>query len=184
MKKYFLDCGSNLGQGYEYFRNKYGNEYFYMLFEPNVNCYNKLIEKYAKTENIKIHNTAVYIDNTPKFFTFVTDYCVGGSIISGHNSALPANKRITQVECVDIRQVLDELLVVPCEIIMKLDVESSEYDILESLIDGNYISRIEKIYCEFHTQYMNPVDRKIFVPREQNILNYMKTNNIKFELWH
>jgi FkbM family methyltransferase len=182
MKKYFLDCGSNLGQGYEYFRQKYGDAYFYMLFEPNINCYNKLIEKYT-CNNTKIFNNAIYIDESTKQFNFVTEYCVGGSIIENHNSAILNKTQSTNVKCIDICTVINSLLLEDCEIIIKFDIESSEYDVLEKLIETKLIHKIKKIYCEFHTQYMNEKDRQIFVPREQKILKYISDNNISLELW-
>ena len=46
MSKLFLDCGSNLGQGYEFFSSIYGSDCTYHLFEPNIKCYNILVEKY------------------------------------------------------------------------------------------------------------------------------------------
>ena len=70
-----------------------------------------------------------------------------------------------------------------CEIVLKLDVESSEYDILESMIETKTIDKIKTIYCEFHTQYMVGESKDVFLNRENKIKEYMQTNNIDFHLW-
>lgn len=46
------------------------------------------------------------------------------------------------------------------------------------------IFKLKKIYIEFHSQYMNELDKKIYDIRELNILNFLKNNKIDFELWH
>lgn len=69
------------------------------------------------------------------------------------------------------------------EIIIKLDIESSEYDVLEKMIQSKLIFKVRKIYCEFHSQYMDRKNKKNFEKRENSILSFVKKNNICFELW-
>jgi hypothetical protein len=69
------------------------------------------------------------------------------------------------------------------DVIIKFDIESSEYDVLEKMIESNLIFRVKKIYCEFHSQYMNHKDKNVFGLRENKILMFVKKNNICFELW-
>jgi FkbM family methyltransferase len=181
--KYFLDCGSNLGQGYEYFRQKYGDEWNYILFEPNKNCYDKLIEKYGNTSNVKMYNRAVYTEDCVKQFRFTSKFCVGGSIIVGHNSGISHNTQVTSVSCVNILKIIGDMVSGNDEIIIKLDIESSEYDVLEKMIQSKLIFKVRKIYCEFHSQYMDRKNKKNFEKRENSILSFVKKNNICFELW-
>ena len=86
MENIFLDCGSNIGQSYEHFSKKYGDNYRYILFEPNPYCFNILQSKYNNTSNISILNKAVYTENKICPFFFCNDTDVGGSIIVNHNS--------------------------------------------------------------------------------------------------
>jgi len=146
--KIFLDCGSNVGQGYTYFSEKYGNEWHYILFEPNPNCYRKLIEQFGSLPNVDIHNKAVYIEDCTKLFKFVTEYCVGGSLIENHNSAYNNTKQEVQVSCVDIIKIIEKLSV-NNEIIIKFDIESSEYDILERMIELKTIFKVKKYIVSF-----------------------------------
>jgi len=179
---FFLDCGSNLGQAYVYFKEKYGLFYKFLLFEPNPNCYAKLIEKFGKLPDIKIYNQAIYSQDCSKIFRFSEKYSVGGSIIDYHNSLYKSKKNNeVLVRCVDIVKIIEDL---HCdELVIKLDIESSEYDVLERMINSKIIFGVKKIYCEFHSQYMNSRDKEIFKPRENKIMKFVHDNNIDFEIW-
>ena len=67
---------------------------------------------------------------------------------------------------------------------MKLDIEAAEYDVLEYMIESGVISKITKIYCEFHSGKMNEEHRTIFRKRQESIMDFMRTNDIDFENWH
>jgi len=178
--KYFLDCGSNLGQGFDYFKKMYGDNYQYTLFEPNIMCYNELVKKYSSLKNVEILNKAVFTENIVKTFRFDKNnvFTPGGSLIEKHNSNVKIDFEEHQVQCVDLIEIIESLYENESEIIIKMDVESAEYDILEKLIDKKTIFKVEKMYIEFHSQFMNDDDKKLFVPREQNIENFIRVNNI------
>jgi len=181
--KYFLDCGSNLGQGYEHFRKKYGDEYNYMLFEPNKDCYDELVKKYGAFPNVRLYNDAVYIEDCIKTFRCSDKFSVGGSIIDSHNSGVPHNTQETMVSCVNILKIIECISVDDNEIIIKFDIESSEYDVLEKMIESDLMFKVKKIYCEFHSKYMNDNDKRVFELRENKILSFIKDNNMCFEEW-
>jgi len=181
--KYFLDCGSNLGQGYDHFSSKYGDEYNYMLFEPNKKCYDKLVDKYGSLHNVKLYNDAVYIKDCIREFRYSSDFCVGGSIIEHHNSGLPDSTSVTSVSCVNLLKIIEDIVCGGNEVVIKFDIESCEYDVLEKMIESNLIFKVKKIYCEFHSKYMNGDNRKFFKSREDKILEFIKNNDICFELW-
>jgi hypothetical protein len=90
---------------------------------------------------------------------------------------------LAKSESVDIAKLIDSLYNDGYNIIVKLDVESSEYDILEHLIETESILKLSKIYCEFHTQYMNEEDKSAYLVRENSILEFAEKNNINFEIW-
>ena len=188
-KHIFLDCGSNLGQGFEHFSGVYKNDFEYILFEPNPYCYNILVEKYGEREDVKIRNVAVFNEECHKIFSFSSKYDVGGSLIVEHNSAYPrdlAENENTETQCINL---IDQINMLHYEdsdrnIILKLDIESSEYDVLESMIESGTIFFVKKIYCEFHSQYMDHDNKAIFYKRELAILDFCKKYAIPFEIWH
>jgi len=185
MSKLFLDCGSNLGQGYEFFSSIYGSDCTYHLFEPNIKCYNILVEKYSNKPNIQIYNNAVYNSVGTLNFRTASDFDVGGSLIEEHNSNYLKDEYFNiPVSCINLIDHINEHYDLGNKIYLKLDIESSEYDVLESMIESGTIHKVSKIYCEFHSQYMDAVNQEVYLQREKNIINYVIENNINFELWH
>lgn len=185
MRNIFLDCGSNIGQGFEYFSQKYSEGFEYILFEPNPHCYKILKNKYSDRKDITLYNKAVYTKEDIFEFYFDDPLSQGGSLISDHNSNYYDSTLIdkVKVESIDLAKLINSLYDEQYNIVLKLDVESSEYDILENLIETETIFKISKIYCEFHSQYMNQEDKPKYLQRENFILNFVKTHNINFEIW-
>lgn len=184
--KIFLDCGSNIGQGFEEFRSKFGiDDIMYWLFEPDVKCYTQLIEKYGNLNYVKIHNCAVSTRAEELTFYTTRDYDLGGTVIYEHNNFYYDNQNVNsyQVHAIDLIELAQGLINQNYKIYLKLDVESSEYDILEKMITTGVIKNIEEIYCEFHSQYMKEPEKTTYWLREKNILNYVKEKNINFKLW-
>lgn len=91
-----MDCGSNVGQGFEFFRKYYPNKlYDYILFEPNPHCYQVLTKKYSGLvdEGVQILNVAVGVDTGEMDFYGLEDekggiYSVGGTVLPEHNSKM------------------------------------------------------------------------------------------------
>ncbi len=63
-------------------------------------------------------------------------------------------------------------------IILKLDIEGSEFAILEKMIKERTISWVDKLYCEFHSFHM-PTYKK----REEKIKQKLSELNIKYIDW-
>ena len=69
------------------------------------------------------------------------------------------------------------------EIIVKMDVESSEYDILEKLVNESSIKCIDRLFVEFHTNWMKESKSKDnYILREKELINILpKLTN--FHIW-
>jgi FkbM family methyltransferase len=191
----FLDCGSNVGQGFEFFRRYYPNNlYDYILFEPNPYCFRVLNDKYSglESEGVHLKNVAVGVENTEVDFYGLEDekgglYSVGGSTLQEHNSKIHeksnhASLRVPSIHfpdfLVDVLQRNDYSYV-----ILKLDIEGGEYLVLESLVKANLISRFETIYVEFHSQYMNEKFRKIYSAKEKKFMQAAKDIETRVVKW-
>lgn len=72
MKKIFLDCGSNFGQGYEQIKVMFNltEDYDVHMFEPNPNCIKVLKSKYPSHT---IHESAVWDKDGKRIFNI--EYC-------------------------------------------------------------------------------------------------------------
>jgi FkbM family methyltransferase len=182
----FLDCGSNLGQGFFEHKKVYGTDNFvYHLFEPNPTCYEQLTTNVGLLDYVKLHNVAVGTTDSELRFYYNTDFDQGGTLVHDHNTAYYNNddSKHISVRCIDLDAYIDNLSHYFNRIIIKLDVESAEYDILDRFIETGRIHRFEKIIIEFHSQYMNEQKQQEYRAREQQVIQLMTDNDIDLKIW-
>jgi FkbM family methyltransferase len=194
-KGLFLDCGSNVGQGFEFFRRYYPNKlYDYVLFEPNPYCFEVLKGKYAAQEIVGVHlkNVAVGIEDTNVDFYGIEDekggiYSVGGSVLPEHNSKIYTipNRASLQVVSINFGDFLLDILKKNSYpfVILKLDIEGGEYQVLDSLLAKDLICRFESIYVEFHSQYMDDDNRQIYRAKEKFYFQYVRDKKARMIKW-
>ncbi len=193
-KNLFLDLGTNKGQGFNYFKKFFKlNKFDYLLVEPNPyleETIKELIRKNNIKGNINYINKAAYIKNSKiKLYGTVEDYrgklSDGASIISEHNSNIYNSdyENALWVETFDVIQKIKDLKDYD-NIIIKMDVEGSEYDILEKLIyHKNEIHNIRHIFIEFHSRFMSSINKSKYKLREKKIKEQLIKLNLNFTIW-
>jgi FkbM family methyltransferase len=191
----FLDCGSNIGQGFEFFRKYYPNElYDYVLFEPNPYCFQLLQEKYSglSVDGVQLRNVAVGIHNGEINFYGLEDakggiYSVGGTVLPEHNSKMysDSNSASLRVASMNFSEFLIDVFNKNHYqfIILKLDIEGGEYSVLDSLVSNNLISKLESIYVEFHSQYMSNKFAKEYEDKENEFFKFSKRISTRIIRW-
>ena len=194
-KGLFLDCGSNLGQGFEFFRQYYPNKnYDYVLFEPNPYCFEVLSKKYAglSDSGVQLMNLAVGINNGSIDFYGLEDekggiYSVGGTVLPEHNSKKygTSNSASLKVQSINFSEFLVDVLKknIYTAVILKLDIEGGEYPVLDALRSEGLLSNFETIYVEFHSQYIRPDLASYYIDKEKDILKYAKKIGTRFVKW-
>lgn len=194
-KGLFIDCGSNIGQSFEFFQKFYlAKNFDYILFEPNPHCYRVLKERYEskKSHYVEIREQAVSVENKKLNFygiheNFGGKYSLGGTVNPEHNSNqknYSVDKGII-VNSINFSEFISELILLKkySILILKLDIEGSEYDVLESLIKNNQIKFFTTIFVEFHSKYMKPDISKKYKKRENLILKSIKKTDAKLIKW-
>lgn len=195
MRKIFIDCGSNLGQGYDQISKKENMDdtWDIFMFEPNIKCYESLKTKFTE-KNIKIFNSAV--SNTYKKEKFLLEYCptqkewVGGaSNILGKKYLKPSyikNEYIKNseylVDCIDLSDFIMKNFTNEDYIILKLDIEGSEFEILPKMISDNTLNFIDKIYVEWHDHLILNFNDLSF--NKDYFLEEFKKLNIEYNIWY
>jgi len=194
-KGLFLDCGSNVGQGFEFFRKYYPNKFYdYVLFEPNPHCFGVLEDKYAALESdgVQLRNVAVGIKNDYiNFYGLDREkggiFSVGGSVLSEHNSKIytTSNNPSMKVVSIDFAEFVIDLLKKNDYrvVILKLDIEGGEYAVLSSLMSKNLISLFDTIYVEFHSKYMSNQFANEYKNREKAFLRYSRKIKTRVIQW-
>lgn len=194
-KNLFIDLGTNFGQGFLYFQKFFRQKNFeYVLVEPNPNLkihIKNLIKDKEGKKKIKFINKAAYITNgSKKFYGLVEDpkrlgTSDGGSLLNEHNTRLyrADKKKAITVKTFNFINYLKKIKNYD-NIIIKMDIEGSEYKILDKLIKNiNEIKNIKYIFLEFHSRFMVKNKKIKYKIKERKIIENLELNNIKYTLW-
>ena len=193
-KNLFIDLGTNKGQGFNYFKKFFKLDIFdYILVEPNPNLENhirKLIQNTNFGHKIEFINKAAHInDSNTKLLGTIEDErgktSEGASIIREHNSKMYISQfeNGLDVQTFDFVKKLESLKQYD-NIIIKMDVEGSEYDILENIINNlDHKDNIKHIFVEFHSRFLSYEYKNAFIKREKIIKKELNKANINFTQW-
>jgi FkbM family methyltransferase len=165
MKKVFIDCGGNKGQGLRAFIQKYNidKDWIIEIYEPNPLCnLQENIKDLIPNYNIKIFNCAVFDYTGIVKFSQMLENDEGSSVNSlmsdyvcsdpTHPSYRKHNS-IIEVNCKDISDIINSYSSTDY-IVVKMDIEGSEFSVLRKTINDNSINKIKELYVEWHTQYL------------------------------
>ena len=189
----FVDAGSNLGQGFQWFSTYYGHDQVsYHLFEPNPNCHPYLDKlTHEAGTDVQLYKSGVgAADGTFQFFGLSEaeggELSQGGSINPQHNSDLYAadTANAINVDVINFGDYLKEQSAKYQSIVVKLDVEGEEVNLLEHLISTGAHELISILYVEFHSHFQAEPERSATKAREQAIENTLRASTVKFRLWH
>jgi len=182
----FVDCGANLGQAYEFFKPRYSQKSEFILIEPSPNCISILREKYR--EEVQILPYAVYSKNQKILPLYGLQlkktggkFGVGASLFPFHNNPRGENfSPSVMVKTISINYLLKKINTSRKfdAIVLKLDIEGSEYEVLQS-IDLKYLSQIDHIFVEWHHKMWLKEKRNNYKELHRKINKRLKMNKIK-----
>lgn len=175
----FIDCGSNMGQGFETISKELNvdSTWIVYMFEPNEKCVAILNSKYNKCNNITIINKAVWIANekrklTLEYWPYFNDWVGGATHIMDHDKYIKPDyikdvylKPGGYVDCIDFSMFLSSMFDKNDKIILKFDIEGAEFDVFDKMIEDGTISLIHTIYIEWHNRLIrNKKDKEYYKP--------------------
>lgn len=170
--KYFIDCGTHHGEGLMHFVDQYNIDSTWTIhtFEPNKASFEFLKSFEYKNCNIVKHNVGIWTEDTTLTFRPETTHPVNGRTADGAGSTFisennwniktPGNwgagdyLETYEVPVIDLSKFLKELKD-PEFILLKVDIEGSEYSVLRKLINDNSIKLVNDVYVEFHDWAMS-----------------------------
>tara|TARA_B100000989_G_C19460988_1_gene436192 strand:- start:405 stop:1067 length:663 start_codon:yes stop_codon:yes gene_type:complete len=171
-KSNVVDVGAFKGEFAEKILLKFGSNL--VLLEPLINEFNILEKKFFLNKKIKLINKALSNHNKK------------ANLLNDTNNSLITNKKssnVIEVDCLDVKNLFDEEIEIN---LIKLNVEGSEYDIIEKLIDLKYLTKCKNYLIQFHHK-----NNKEFYERKKNIeKNFIEYKFLKvasyeyvWELW-
>ncbi len=189
----FIDCGSNLGQGFGQFARHYPLQRFdYILIEPNPNCLPELEAQAARRKadtgaRVEILEEAASTRvGTVKFFGLERDpTSQGGSMLKSHNSAYyaPDEARALEVPTFSLAALIRERAADYPVVVLKLDIEGGEYEVLPHLIAEGMHQRLDSAYIEFHSQYMAEPEGTRYRQLEADIRARLAADGVPYRVW-
>jgi len=132
----FFDVGGFEGKFTEKILNEFDCKSY--IFEPHPVYFKILKDKYIKNENVKVFEYGLGKINQK---LYLTDESSGSRIVD--------YKAEYKISIKDINEVIDVLGIVKIDL-LKLNIEGSEYELLDHLIDTGTIEIVESLLVQFH----------------------------------
>lgn len=198
MSDVFLDLGTHYGQGLREFRERFKmhNGWKIFTFEANPETWKIFVKDHLdKTPEVKSFNAAVS-DHTGSITVNIETPPNEGDTGQG-TSIIPMDKwnpwgladgdtshfkRQVEVPCFDLSGYILENFSKDDNIVIKMDIEGSEYDVLEKMILDGSIEYVNHLSVEWHARFFrNEEETK---QREETLIDKLKTyKGLVLESW-
>jgi FkbM family methyltransferase len=140
----FFDVGGFEGKFTEKILNEFDCKSY--IFEPHPVYFKILKDKYIKNENVKVFEYGLGNINQK---LYLTDESSGSRIVD--------YEAVYKISIKNINEVIDELDIVKIDL-LKLNIEGSEYELLDHLIDTGRIEIVESLLVQFHENVPNYIN--------------------------
>ena len=175
---YVIDCGANVGEFTKLFLEK---GFIVDAFEPDPIAINELKKKCKKNKNLNLFQSAVGLkDNTQKLFRYRKfdendPYSTQGSSLLDYRSG--TNKPFVEIKVIDFINYINKQ---KKEIsLLKMDIEGSEIEILNKIIDLNIHDKIKYIFVETHERFSHNLGLE--TAKLKLRINNLNINNINLD---
>jgi len=197
MSNVLLDLGTHYGQGLREFIDRFGVDASWRVytFEANPVTFEKFLKDYAiQTPYVEACNAAVSdhfgtisvnIETPPN----EDDTGQGSSIIPleqwdpwGNGTSGTHFHLQREVPCFDFSRFIAENFSKDDNIIVKMDIEGSEFDVLEKMIADGTIEYLNHISVEWHARYFT--NKEETEAREKKLIKKLKRyDGLVLESW-
>lgn len=169
MRKIFLDCGTNLGQGFEEFikRGKITSDTEVHCFEPNPYCeidvesLRKISSVYKITPDINFHSAAVLDKESNENIVVEKNHpknkanqgvCISKLGTISTEYILARGGEDVLIRTISLSKFIENLnLKDEDELRIKLDIEGSEFLVLEDMLNNEVsLMKVKELWVEWH----------------------------------
>lgn len=191
MKKVFIDCGSNVGQGLKQFISMYNIDSSWTVeaFEPNPYLIESLKQNISNLPiKVNVYNKAVWDTDGEVQFSIMETESEGSSVEKLMDSGACADKNsisyrkhdnIITVPSISMSNILKKYSENDF-ILVKLDIEGSEFRVVRKIISDNTINLIDELYIEWHTEYLSSEN----INTKSHLIEQIMSRGIGIHDWH
>lgn len=145
-----IDCGANVGKYTELLAAGGATVH---AFEPDPYCLGVLQQKFAGHGNVVIHATAAGASNREARLYRTRDFDHDPRVQSQGSSLHASKKNVDPDAYLQVRQVDLAEFILSLEkrvAILKMDIEGSEVDVIERLLQSGASERVDLMFAETH----------------------------------
>ena len=167
-----LDAGAYKGEFADEILKKFGSNL--ILYEPLEYEFNYLKKKYQHNSKVKLYNLAISNTNNYKFLSLDNN--------NSYLSDVKINNSI-KIKCENIIDIFDKEKSID---FFKMNIEGSEYEILNEMIDKNYLTKCKYYLIQFHHKNnKNLIENKKIIQNNFSEMNFKKIfdYNYVWEVW-
>ncbi len=169
-KKIFIDGGAYKGTSVEQFRNKFKDHQEY-----EIHCFeaNKQLAEHFDNLDVKLHQFVMSdSDGRVKFYNSGDQ---GSSIFKDKSEYYPTGfLDDTELPSVSVDRWIKENTSPEDYIVLKLNIEGAEYKVLQSMIEGGSIHRIDRLYVDWHCGKTEHVSQEEHIELVEKLLDIGK----------
>lgn len=182
MNKIFIDCGAHRGESVRLFKMQYPNSCGYRIISFDANPNVKDSFNADDLSDVEFHNVAVWtVDGTVDLHTHRWE--VGMTLFKENCRVVSSIAPIT-VPSIDFSNWILKTFSRDDYIVLKMDIEGAEYDVFEKMFNDGSIDYINKLYVEWHYDYVNDKANAYCPPeRHTNVLNELQSRGLKDLYW-
>jgi len=189
----FLDCGTHFGQGLDTFVSMFNidKNWHVESYEANPVTFAAHMPN-RKFDYVKYKNIGIFDKNSELTFNIETppnegDTGMGSSFmdLSEWNpwggQLRPHFQKKATVPCIDLSEHIKKSFSKDDFLVCKMDIEGSEYCVLEKIIQEDLVDYFKVLFVEFHSSFFTNKDEML--ERELKIKQKFLEKGIKINSW-
>jgi|GEM_PF-4111572 len=181
-KKLFVDLGGHTGETIERFFWEVPDavDWDVISFEPLVYLY--LMNNTERYRNVTVIPKAAWIENTDLQF-YVDESTktrgIGSTALKGKLTGAVNYKKPVKVKAIDFAEWLKNIQAEYDYIVVKMNIEGSEYVLMPQFIERNLLDKIDELYIEVHHRKFDLPERIKFRRIENEFIKKARKHKTK-----
>jgi FkbM family methyltransferase len=147
-RRIFVDLGAFDGDTIELAMSLYPDTDLFVAFEPSRENLGLLRTRFMTHPRVRIVAAAAGIADAAQVNLYHATGTYGHSLLQSKANVSADDAEV--VEMIDFSRYVSEEFEPSDHIVLKIDIEGSEYDLLERMIEQRSIDRIATLFCEWH----------------------------------